>query len=138
MPLDTDGCTQDNCCLLFMEGPSATLHALFIWRLLKGYGQEPQGKRKMELSVSTVCVRGCAGARKKRKSAWTLLSSRVRRTFLYNALTHLDLPRRVFAARSDAHVPARKCPRCHLVPLIMESLQPRCWCSDFHRSNFPK
>lgn len=42
VPLGTDGRTQDNCCLLFMEGPSATLHALFIWRLLKGHGQEPQ------------------------------------------------------------------------------------------------
>lgn len=45
VPLDTDGRTQDNCCLLFMEGPSATLHALFIWTLLKGHSQEPQGKR---------------------------------------------------------------------------------------------
>lgn len=26
VPLDTDGGKQDNCCLLFMEGPSATLH----------------------------------------------------------------------------------------------------------------
>lgn len=54
--LDTDGCTQDNCCLLFMEGPSATLRALFIWRLLKAPGQEPRGKSKLELCVSTVCV----------------------------------------------------------------------------------
>lgn len=45
VPLDTDGRTQDNCCLLFMEGPSATLHALFIWRLLEGHSQEPRGKR---------------------------------------------------------------------------------------------
>lgn len=59
VPLDTDGRTQDNCCLLFMEGPSATLHALFIWRLLKGHSQEPQGKRKMGLTVSTVCAHVC-------------------------------------------------------------------------------
>lgn len=58
--LDTDGCTQDNCCLLFMEGPSATLRALFIWRLLKAPGQEPRGKSKLELCVSTVCVQVCA------------------------------------------------------------------------------
>lgn len=56
VPLDTDGRTQDNCCLLFMEGPSATLHALFIWRLLKGHSQEPQEESRVELTVSTVCV----------------------------------------------------------------------------------
>lgn len=51
VPLDTGGRTQDNCCLLFMEGPSATLHALFIWRLLKGHSQGPQKKRKMKLTM---------------------------------------------------------------------------------------
>jgi len=58
VPLDTDGRTQDNCCFLFMEGPSATLHALFIWTLRKGQSQEPQGKRKMEPSLLYVwmCV----------------------------------------------------------------------------------
>lgn len=56
MAFDTDGRTQDNCCLLFMEGPSATLHALFIWRLLKGQSQEPLGKGKLySLYLMYVC-----------------------------------------------------------------------------------
>lgn len=56
VPLDTDGRTQDICCLLFMEGPSATLHALFILRLLKGHSQEPQGKRTNEMENGTHCI----------------------------------------------------------------------------------
>lgn len=55
MPLDTDGRTQDNSCLLFMEGPSATLHAFFIWRLLKGQSQEPLGKGKLN-SLYLMCM----------------------------------------------------------------------------------
>lgn len=64
VPLDTGGCTQDNCCLLFMEGPSATLHAFFIWSLLKGHSQEPQEKRKMKLPLYVYCtsVCGCLNA----------------------------------------------------------------------------
>lgn len=45
VPLDSDGCTQDNCCLLFMVGPSATLGALFICRLLNGHSQKPHGEK---------------------------------------------------------------------------------------------
>lgn len=62
VPLDTDGCTQDNCCLLFMEGPSATLHALFIWRLPKGHSQEPQGKEKW-ISLCLLYACKCAPPR---------------------------------------------------------------------------
>lgn len=56
VPLDTDGRTQDICCLLFMEGPSATLHALFILRLVKGHSQEPRGKRTNEMENGTHCI----------------------------------------------------------------------------------
>lgn len=36
VPLNTDSLTQDNCCLLFMEGPSATLCTLRLSQKLQG------------------------------------------------------------------------------------------------------
>lgn len=99
--LDTDGCTQDNCCLLFMEGPSATLRALFIWRLLKAPGQEPRGKSKLELCVSTVCVQVCA----KRSHVQLVRALVVSGTIL------LRLPRRVCVVCSARGWGSRVLPR---------------------------
>lgn len=93
--LDTDGCTQDNCCLLFMEGPSATLRALFIWRLLKAPGQEPRGKSKLELCVSTVCVQVCDRVCKTITRMQLCSHVQLVRALVVSGTILLRLPRRV-------------------------------------------